>query len=90
MGARKHETDQSRFISRQDVEPLKPDVNISDLLALAPVIIHKATRNAVVLRQGIDWGEYKPKIENGVGYIVRETCERCGTKVLPPGQRTLR
>lgn len=90
MGARKHETDQSRFISRQDVEPLKPDVNISDLLALAPVIIHKSTRNAIVQRQGIDWGEYKPKIENGVGYIVRETCERCGTKVLPPGQRKLR
>lgn len=90
MGARKHETDQSKFTPRQDVETLHEGTKLSDLLAIAPVVIYKATHNAVVQRQGIDWGKYKPQIVDNVGYIVREVCERCGKKVLPPGQRKLR
>lgn len=90
MPARKHETNQARFTNRQDVEPLIEGTKLGDLLVRAPAIVAKNTANHVVLKQGVSWAAYQPKIVDGVGYIVRETCERCGKVRLAPGQRRLR
>lgn len=90
MPARKHETNQERFINRQDVEKLDPAATLSDLLVVAAAAIAKGSGNSIIYKHGISWSEYKPEIRDGVGYVVRETCERCGKVHLPPGQRRLR
>lgn len=90
MGARKHETNQERFTSRQDVMQLNEGTTLVDLLTVAAAVVQKSSHSAVIQKNGIDWKYYKPIIQDGVGYIVRETCERCGKVHLPPGQRKLR
>lgn len=90
MGARKHETNQEKFTSRLDVEKLNPGVTVSQLLIAAAPILKKHTSSAVHNKRQLQWGEYKPAIIDGVGYIIRDTCERCGNVHLEPGQRKLR
>lgn len=90
MGARKHETNQEKFTARMDVKPLNDNVTLSDLLFLSAAVIKTHTKSMIITKHGIDWTQYKPFIDNKhVGYIVRETCERCN-KPIAPGQRKLR
>lgn len=90
MPARQHETCQEKFTSRHEVEKLNEGTTVSDLLAVAASVVAKGTKNAIVNKHGIDWSNYRPIIADGVGYVVRERCERCNKVVLPPGQRKLR
>ena len=89
MPARQHETKQEKFTPRNAVKQLDTP-SLTDLLIMAPKILDKFSNSAIIAKHGVTWGEYKPCIIDGVGYIRRETCERCGNVVLPPGQRRLR
>lgn len=90
MGARKHETNQEKFTARTAVQPLNEGTTLSDLLFISAAVIKKHSKSAVIDKHGINWNEYKPCITtDNIGYIVRETCERCD-KPIAPGQRKLR
>lgn len=91
MPARKHRTDESKYIARTAVEPTTVPITLNELAFRVPGIILKLGTSAI--QQNIsrpDWKLYRVKIEDGVAYIVREYCERCGTVKLYPAQRKLR
>lgn len=90
MPARKHETNNEKFTDRKDVQPLNEGTTITDLLERSAAAIAKTSHSGIIAKHGIDWKTYKPVIKDNVGYIIRETCERCGKVTLAPGQRKLR
>lgn len=91
MPARKHEVDESKYIARNAVEPTIVPITLSELALKVPKIVITLGRSMV--QQNLpkpDWKLYRVKLENGVAYIVREYCERCGKVKLYPAQRKLR
>ena len=92
MGARKHETDESRFIDRKKVQQanLYP-VTITDVAMKVPEILRMMERSHVQQHlPSPNWSRYKIVIENNVVFIVREYCARCDKVFLYTAQRRLR
>lgn len=91
MGARKHETDNSRFTDRNKVKQANYPVTITDVAMKVPKIVLDMERSFIQLHMPKpNWKRYKIVIENNVVYIVREYCARCDKVFLYPGQRKLR
>lgn len=91
MGARKHETDVSRFVERDKVKQANLPVTITDVAFKVPQIV--LDMETSFIQQHLpkpNWSRYKIDIVDNVVYIVREYCARCDKVYLYPGQRKLR
>lgn len=91
MGARKRETDNSRFTERNKVKQANFPVTITDVALKVPQIVLDLEKSYIQQRlPKPSWSRYRIDIIDNVVYIVRDYCARCDKVYLYPAQRRLR
>ena len=80
-----------KYRDEDEVQPLRQEVTITALAMKIPKIIKYFDTSMVKQAQlKPDWKLYRIEIREGVPYIVREMCDRCGKVKIPKRWRKLR
>lgn len=86
--ARKHETDETKYVTKVIQNS---NVSLTDVALLVPKIVLTLDTSMVKQHQiKPDWKLYRVELRNGVPYIIREMCDRCGKVWIAPKFRKLR
>lgn len=91
MPARKHEVDKDKYLDPKKIPPRDDPPKLYDVSMVVPLVVNKLGTSAVKQAEDKpDWSLYRVELRDGNPFIVREKCDRCGKKVIPPKWRKIR
>ena len=87
----KRHTPKDKYVAPQDVQTTEHKIDMVSLAMKVPGIVNYLDTSTIKQHQEKpDWKLYRIEIKDGVPYIVREMCDRCGKVSIPPHNRKLR